>query len=95
LGNTYQKLDETIIKDFYNEAVDLNQKIYLYSRTYINVPEEYKKYNKLEEIKKYENKTSILNLVFHFIISFVGIMCIDCCSQSFNNPNNSASFIIF
>ena len=74
LGNTYQKLDETIIKDYYNEAKDLNQKIYLYSRTYINVPEEYKKYNKLQETKNYENKTSKTNLkIFHFIIFIVNL----------------------
>ena len=93
LGNTYQKLDETIIKDYYNEATDLNQKIYLYSRTYINAPEEYKKYNKLEEIKNYENKISKLNLVFQFIMSLVNMIFLSCFSHI--NQNTTFSFILF
>ena len=36
LGNTYQKLDETIIKDYNdNKTLNFSQKINLYSRTYI------------------------------------------------------------
>ena len=56
LGNTYEKLDETIIKDYNNKAKDPNQKMYLYKRTYIGTPTDYINIHDLDGIKNFAKK---------------------------------------
>ena len=72
LGNTYQKLDETIIKDYNdNKTLNFSQKINLYSRTYIGVPDEYIKYHNLEKIKSFENRKSTILYILYEILIFI------------------------
>ena len=56
LGNTYEKLDETIIKDYNNKAENQNQKIYLYKRTYIGAPKDYNNIRDFDGIKDFAEK---------------------------------------
>ena len=84
LGNTYQKLDEYTL--YYNKSIGYaKQKIYLYSRTYISPPIEYKKYNKLNEIKNFAYKKTNINIDLYYIEIFINACYI-------YNINSSSSF---
>ena len=58
LGNTYEKLDETIAKNYDEKIKNESQKIFLYKRTYIGIsePEKYIEYHDFDGIKKYAEK---------------------------------------
>ena len=56
IGNTYQKLDNT-------NSVNKEQNIFLYSRTYIGMPYEYKRYHNLKKIKDIGNAKNIIKLL--------------------------------
>ena len=73
LGNTYQQLDEAILAR--NNTKIVNNNVYLYSRTYISPPKEYKYYHNLHKIKKFAHKKSKTNSVLYDIAIFVNICC--------------------
>ena len=71
LGNTYEKLDETIIKDYNNKAENPNQKIFLYKRTYIGAPKDYNNIRDFDGIKDFaEKKIKKINRLYYFSYFF-------------------------
>ena len=78
-GNTFTKLDETILNDYDNKAKNKNHKIYLYKRTYIGAPSNYNEYNDLEGIKNYA-QYKIKIIIILYIISVI-----------FNNENSDSN----
>ena len=89
LGNTYQKLDEFRIDDLsynYINIININQKIYLYSRSYISTPKEYKIYHKFNKIKNFANKKSDIYLKLYFVSFLINCCCNNKCN--FNNINS-------
>ena len=89
LGNTYQKLDEFRINDLsynYINITNINQKIYLYSRSYISTPKEYKIYHKFNKIKNFANKKSDIYLKLYFVAFLINCCCNNKCN--FNNINS-------
>ena len=71
LGNTYKKLDETIIKDYNNKAKNPNQKIYLYKRTYIGTPKDFINIHDLDGIKDFaKKKIKKMRIVYYLLYVF-------------------------
>ena len=71
LGNTYKKLDETIIKDYKNKAKNPNQKIYLYKRTYIGTPKDFINIHDLDGIKDFaKKKIKKMRILYYLLYVF-------------------------
>ena len=92
LGNTYQQLDDTILTN--NNTKIANNKVYLYSRTYISLPKEYKNYHNLNKIKKFAHKKSKTNLILYFISIIVNNFCNYKVTFEHFNPEGFCAFIL-